>query len=140
MTKRSMQDIEDEYYKKGLRGKKLKNILKKDKEFQQIFKERLKKRTKNIKFLQGEKEKYYLSIDKDIEILSKIHQIEKWNNLSGEEKMIVTLIRTQLQTDWRDPLVVILDEFLNNKNLPSEERLKKVIEKSEKEFWTPEIS
>ena len=132
-----MQDIGDEYYNKGLRGKELKNALSKDKEFKEVLKERLEKRTRSIKLLLGEKEKYYLPIDKDIEILSKIHEIEKWDNLSEEERMIVTFVRTQLQTDWREPLVVILNELLNNKELPPKERFRKVIEKSEKEFWTP---
>lgn len=58
-----------------------------------------------------EKEKYVLSIDKDYEILDKIHRLEK-EKLFPEDKRMVKFIRTQLREDWRSPVIELLNEML----------------------------
>lgn len=88
------------------------------------------------KLLPGEKERYSLLTSTDLEILSKIHETEKLPNLSDKEKLLIKFIRTQLEKNWRGPILAILNEILNNKNLTSEERWKKVLERA-LEFWEP---
>jgi len=56
--------------------------------------------------------KHYLLVDKkDIEILEKIYKLEG-KKLSAEDKKLVKLIRTQLERDWRTPLLGFLDQLL----------------------------
>ena len=55
--------------------------------------------------------KYLLPTDRDIEILDKCNQLEKLN-LSKVEFELVALIKTQLEDDWRTPLLMKLDSLL----------------------------
>jgi len=48
---------------------------------------------------------------RDYEILSKIKELEK-KKLEKEDKEIIKLIKTQLERDWRKPLLVKLDKLL----------------------------
>ena len=109
--KKSLQRIEDYYLKKGLSGDKLRKALERDKEYQRLLAERKRKLMKKFKITLEEKQKYVLSTDKDFEILGKIHQLEK-QNLSQEDKRIVRFIRTQLQLDWRTPIIKLLEKLL----------------------------
>jgi len=52
-----------------------------------------------------------LSLDIDFEILAKCKQLEKLN-LSKEDKFLVKLIKSQLEYDWREPLIRTLNKLL----------------------------
>jgi hypothetical protein len=58
-----------------------------------------------------DKKKYLLLKDQDYEILEKIYKLEK-KELSFEDKKMVKFLRTQLERDWRTPLVKFLDQLL----------------------------
>jgi len=55
--------------------------------------------------------KYLLLENRDYEILEKIYKLEN-KALSPEDKKIVSFLRTQLEKDWRTPLVKFLDKLL----------------------------
>ncbi|HCM51739.1 TPA: hypothetical protein DIS56_01245 [Candidatus Saccharibacteria bacterium] len=59
-----------------------------------------------------EAKKYVLSTYTDYEILAKIHQLEK-QNLSPGDKEFVEFIKTQLELDWRSPILAKLHELLD---------------------------
>ena len=65
-----------------------------------------------IQVTEAEKKKYVLPTERDFLILGKCKQLEKLN-LSRKDKEMVELIKTQLEDDWRKPLIVKLDELLN---------------------------
>jgi len=58
----------------------------------------------------SEKNKYALLDVRDSGILAKIRCLEK-KSLSKEDKHLVALIRTQLEKDWRKPLVKELERL-----------------------------
>lgn len=58
-----------------------------------------------------EKKRYILSEEKDYMILEKIHELET-KNLSTEDKKLVKFIRTQLEKEWRTPIIKFLDKLL----------------------------
>lgn len=66
---------------------------------------------KLLKIKPEDKEKYIMADEKDYEILAKIYELEE-KGLSDEDKESVNLIRTQLERDWRDYLIEILDKLL----------------------------
>ncbi len=111
MRKKSLQTIEDFYKNRGYKGERLRKILEKDKEYLPIVKERNKKLTRKTKISKFEKKKYVLSINEDYEILAKIKKLEKMK-LSKEEKIILKFIKSQLEHDWRRPLIKFLDNML----------------------------
>lgn len=59
----------------------------------------------------ADSEKYVLKDPIDFVILSKIYELEA-KNLTETDKIFITLIRTQLEHDWRTPLLSFLDELL----------------------------
>lgn len=109
--KKSFQQIEDYYIRKGLKGSKLRKTLKVDKEYQEILSERKKKLTKKFKITLEDEKRYVLSTDQDYKILDKIKQLEK-QKLGDEDKKLVKFIRTQLKDDWRTPIMKLLDRVL----------------------------
>lgn len=58
-----------------------------------------------------ERKKYVLATQKDIEILEKCRELEK-RKLTKEERMLVKLIKTQLEDDWRAPLLKRVNQLL----------------------------
>ena len=60
---------------------------------------------------ESEKNKYVLKTEQDYEILTKIKQLEK-KKLSSEDKKLVAFLRTQLEEDWRTPLIQFIDRLL----------------------------
>jgi len=64
-----------------------------------------------VSITKTEKKKYVLSTKKDYEILEKIKKLEK-TSLTKEEKHLIKLIRTQLEKNWRKPLLKMLDKLL----------------------------
>ncbi|MBD3304524.1 hypothetical protein GF343_05230 [Candidatus Woesearchaeota archaeon] len=83
-----------------------------------------------------EKKKYPMPEKDDFVILDLIHDLEK-HRMSSTEKFIVLWTRTQLEDDWRKPLIQILQVMKKNINKPSKERLKKIQEFADKNFWRP---
>ena len=61
-----------------------------------------------IKINEKDKKRYVLAEERDYIILGKIYQLEKCK-LSLAEKKIINLVRTQLERDWRKPLIEFLD-------------------------------
>lgn len=113
MKKKSLQfqEIEDFYINLGYRGNELRKVLAKDKWYQKLLKERKQKLTKQFKITPTEKKKYVLSTDADFEILDRCKQLEKLK-LTKEDKFLVKLIKTQLEDDWRKPLLKTLNQLL----------------------------
>lgn len=99
-NKKSLQAIEDYYYQKGLRGDRLRQATENDRQYVKFLKERHSKLMSKLKVKASDKKRYNLSTDLDYEILGKIYQLEK-KNLSSKDKVIVKLIRTQLERNWR---------------------------------------
>jgi hypothetical protein len=83
-----------------------------------------------------EKKKYMLPEKKDIEILNLIHELEKFRLLHIEEFLLLWT-RTQLEDDWRKPLLQILKVMKKNSKKSSKERIKKIQEFADKNFWKP---
>ena len=116
MKKKSLQQIEDFYVNLGYNGNKLRKVLVKDKEYQKLSKERKQRLTKQFKISSLEKKKYVLSKDTDFEILAKCKQLEKIK-LTKEDKFLVKFLKTQLEADWRKPLLKRLNQLLKKYKL-----------------------
>lgn len=58
-----------------------------------------------------EMRKYLLPEGRDLEILGKCKELES-RELSSEDKSLVEFIKTQLEKDWRKPLIEKLNELL----------------------------
>lgn len=67
---------------------------------------------KSLPLSKTEKRKYVMSTDRDFEILAKIHQIEKNKRISKKEKDLLRFIKTQLELDWRTPILKTLNKIL----------------------------
>lgn len=112
MRKKSLQEIEDFYRNQGYEHEELRRVLEKDKEWQRIVKERKQRLSKKISLTKSETKKYVMSTDEDFEILARIKEIEKIKTFRKEDRILVKLIRTQLEHDWRTPLLKTLDKIL----------------------------
>lgn len=64
-----------------------------------------------LKVTRSEKGKYILSTKLDYEILEKCKQLEKLS-LDSNDKAFVKFARTQLEKDWRTPLLKKLNDTL----------------------------
>ncbi len=111
MKQDSLQKIEDTYVARGLKGKRLKAAIEKDTKYQALLRERKKKMEKRFMVRPGDKKKYVLSTDADLEILNKIYTLEE-KKLSGVDRHAVQLIKNQLKLDWRTPLTRELNRLL----------------------------
>ncbi len=58
-----------------------------------------------------DKQKYVLEDPKDLVILEKIKSLEI-KKLQKEDKVILKLIKTQLERNWREPLIVYLNKLI----------------------------
>lgn len=106
-----LQQIEDYYVNLGHRGSVLRKILARDKKYQRLLKKRKQKLSKQFKATSSEKKKYGLTTDIDFEILAKCKQLERLK-LMKDDKLLVKLIKTQLEYDWRRPLLRTLNQLL----------------------------
>jgi len=113
ISKKSLQPIEDFYIARGYRGSKLRQALAKDAEYQKLLVEKKQKLAKQLKVSSSEKKKYPLLIDADFEILSKCKQLEKLK-LKREDKLLVKIIKSQLEHEWRTNLLDALNRLHNN--------------------------
>src|SRR3989344_5076010 len=101
---RSLQVIEDYYYRKGLRGDALRKATQKDREYTRMLQERRTKLTKKFNVQSKDRKRYVLSTDQDYEILNKIYRLEQ-KRLSDKDRALVKLVRTQLEHHWRTPIL-----------------------------------
>ena len=83
-----------------------------------------------------EKKKYLLPEKEDIQILNLVHELEKLR-LSRIEEFLLLWTRTQLEKDWRKPLLQILKVMKKNSKKSGKERIKKIQEFADKNFWRP---
>ena len=105
-----MDEIAEFYITHGKRGYKLRNALENDKEYQELLRNKLKVLSKKSNTTKLEREKYVLSSDSDFEILRKCKSLER-KNLSKTDRELVKLIKTQLEEDWRKPLIKVLNNL-----------------------------
>jgi hypothetical protein len=63
-----------------------------------------------IKVSAAERKRFVLATDKDLVILAKIKQLKK-SSLTPEDKNLINLIQTQLELDWRSPLIKALNKL-----------------------------
>jgi len=68
-----------------------------------------------FKITSKDKKRYVLGEERDCLILEKIYRLEK-HPLSLEDKKTTNLIRTQLEKDWRAPLLQALNRLLRKYN------------------------
>ena len=68
-----------------------------------------------MKVAAKDKKRYVLKEKRDYQILEKIYKLEKCD-LSIVNKKVVNLIRTQLEDDWRTPLLKFLDGMTRKYN------------------------
>ena len=59
-----------------------------------------------------DKKKYVLGKKKDVVILEKIKLLEKMK-LNNSDKIVLRLIKTQLEREWRRPLIIYLNKLIN---------------------------
>lgn len=111
MNKKSLQEIEDYYRNLGYKEEKLRNIIKKDRQYQKLLQERKQKLTTQFQINSHEKKKYVLSTDSDFEILKSCKILEN-KKLTEHDKVLVKLIKAQLENDWREYLLTKLTELL----------------------------
>lgn len=83
-----------------------------------------------------EKKKYILKEKRDIEILELVHRLEKLK-LSNCEKFLLLWTRTQMEDDWRKPLLQILRIMEKNSKKSSKERISRIYKFANKNFWKP---
>lgn len=86
-----------------------------------------------MEFNKEERKRYVLKTKRDKEILSKIHEIENLPDLTSNEKFLVLFIRTQLEKEWRMPIILLLDDMLNRKK----RKWKRIKERASFSFWQP---
>lgn len=107
----SLDDLVGFYIKLGYNGFELKKMLEKDNRYEILLRKRQKDLTKKFGIKKTEMKSYVLLTDKDVSILKICKDLEKLK-LSKEDKALVKLIKTQLEEDWRKPLINRLDLLL----------------------------
>ncbi|MBS3051428.1 MAG: hypothetical protein J4400_04745 [Candidatus Aenigmarchaeota archaeon] len=101
MRIKTLDELVGFYVKLGYVGFKLKSVIEKDKRYAQLLKKRKDYLTK-IGVSSSEQKKYVLLTGKDIEILRRCNRLEK---NAGQDADIIKLIKSQLEEDWRRPLL-----------------------------------
>ena len=108
---KSLQEIEDYYVNQGLVGAELRQAIENDDSYKELLARKKSKLKQRVHISDDEARKYVLSTDADYEILAKVHKLEM-ENLSAADKEILEFIRTQLELDWRSPILTKLDKLL----------------------------
>src|SRR3989338_10907916 len=99
---RSLDDLVGFYVKLGYAGFNLKNMLEKDKRYSRLLRGRKEDLTK-MGISGSEQKKYVLLTDRDIEMLRRCNALQKI--AKKEDVQTVKLIKSQLEDDWRVPLL-----------------------------------
>lgn len=107
---KSLQKIEDAYRNAGFAGSRLRRALEEDKEYQNILRERKKAVTSTVSVTPVERKRYVLSADTDYTILELCKKLEQ-RNLPAADRKLVELAKTQLEHDWRTPLLAALQQL-----------------------------
>ena len=102
-----MRIIEDNYVNFGFKGDKLQMALSKDKKYQELLNKRKSKLNTGFKITKSERKKYVLSTGMDFEILQQCKNLEKMK-LKSEDRILVEHFKSQLEYDWRRPLLKTL--------------------------------
>ena len=108
--KLTLDEIAEFYIQKGYSGTKLRYILEKDKTYQKLLKDRKAVLKHTHKVTKADSKKYLLSVDRDFKILSICKALEKMKIRKGDAELI-KLIKSQLEEDWRSPLLKKLKEI-----------------------------
>ncbi len=111
MRYESLQQIGDRYLQLGYRGDRLRKALAKDRDYQQLLRQRRLRLTKQFSVTPTEKRRYVLATDDDFKILAKCKRLERLK-LSKQDRTLVKLIKTQLEDDWRPRLITALNRLL----------------------------
>jgi len=111
MDKPSLQKIEEYYHRHGLSGARLRKAVENDQEYMEILEKRRLCLTKKFPIKSQDKKKYNLATDEDYLIIGKIYSLEN-KKLSEKDKVLIKLIRTQLEHHWRTPIIRFLDQLL----------------------------
>tara|TARA_Y100000310_G_C20666695_1_gene807923 strand:+ start:1302 stop:2042 length:741 start_codon:yes stop_codon:yes gene_type:complete len=109
----SLQKIEDFYRNLGYEGDKLRKMIGKDNQYKKLLATKRKNTRKKFKISELERRKYVLSTDTDYEILDKCKKLEK-KSLTKDEKAMIKLVKSQLEADWRKPLIKKLDTIAHD--------------------------
>lgn len=109
--KTNLDGIAKFYIQLGYKGQRLRKALESDKEYKKLVDIRKQNLKKKFKISQKEEKRYVLSVDRDFEILNKCKMLEVLK-LPKESKELVRLIKSQLEDDWREPLIKSLDKLL----------------------------
>ncbi len=72
---------------------------------------RINKSMKKFTIKPADKKKVVMDEPRDYQILEKIYQLEK-RKLTRGQKELVVFLKTQLEDDWRAPLLEYLDKLL----------------------------
>jgi len=112
MKRRSVQEVEDFYINLGYRGAELRKVVEKDKEWQRLIKAKRKKMIKKMKLTPREKKKYVIATDRDVEILSKVKELERNKKVTRQDRFLLKVIKTQLEPDWRGYLIKTVNKLL----------------------------
>jgi|SRR3989344_4603436 len=113
---KSLQEIEDYYVNQGLVGAELRQAIENDGGYKELLARKKSKLKQRVHISDDEAKKYVLSTDADYEILAKIRELEM-ENLSAADKETVEFISTQLELDWRSPILAKLDKLLKKYKL-----------------------
>ena len=105
---KTLDELVGFYAKLGYTGFNLKSKVEKDGRYAQLLKKRKDYLTK-IGVSKIEQKKYVLLTGKDVEILRRCNKLEK--TVNKEDGLVVKLIKTQLEEDWRSPLMKKLKEL-----------------------------
>lgn len=108
--KKSLDSIAEFYIQRGYTGQRLRQVLEKDREYKKLVREKRKSISEKTNVSKKEKARYVLAIDEDFEILERCKLLLK-KRLNKEDRELVTLVKTQLEDDWRKPLIKKLNEL-----------------------------
>ena len=108
---KSLQQLQDYYVNQGLAGERLREALENDQKYQRFLEERKSKLQAVNQIPEEDAKKYLFVTDKDYKTIGKIYELEK-RSLSTADKGLVEFKRTQLELDWRSPILDKLDVLL----------------------------
>lgn len=84
-----------------------------------------------------DEQRRYPLTGKDPEILEKIHEVEKLQDLCDDERFLLLFLRTQLEDDWRKPCLELLDVWIKNREKQPSQRWDE-LKKAKEGWWNPE--
>ena len=102
----TLSSIQDAYYRKGYRGARLRAALARNPAYRRLVTV-LRTESGARSASRRELGRYVLSEAQDMDILQLVKRLER-RHLSASERAILRLIRTQLEADWRTPLLRFL--------------------------------